>query len=207
MENVVDIYGRIWPAGTQVCPVCKQPRLRSNTGMCSVGGPFCTHSVLPADDVKVLGGKGAKRGLTREELHGESYNPEEVIYVRRQGRYLPIGIREHLRGSMLNGHYLMTVRDGSTHYAAVMPARVEVSAALHEVQEDMVKVLADACRPTPRYHSKGPRELTSKQKKAWEAYLAAMGTGQNETMLYGLSMYDLVQRGLRVVRARLGMGD
>lgn len=190
-----DIYGRQWPDDTKVCPVCGQPapyrdechhyRMSRHTA-CQRGA-----TIPPAR---------VENQLDRLMDHGV-YNPNRPFYIKDGRQYICCGVLAHNAGDMVHGHYLMTVRDGSTSYRPIEPAYVEAEAAISDAEEEMVQILLDVNRAQPR-----ERKLSAKERKAVKAYNDIMGDA--EPMIFeGISMCDLVTKGLNVIRRKLGIKE
>jgi len=201
-----DIYGRTWPSkarrAREFCPVCGQPLKESLKMVDSTGPSRCYHYAIPDDRVKAAGGIVPRKPvLMPADIYNAGYNPNEVVYLKRRGRYVAMGVRDHLRGEMNNGHYLMTIYDGGCHYSTVEPAWVEVEAALQEVRTAMEHTLSETNKARP-----DTTAMKGKEIKAWKEYCKILGNDGASLTFRGCSMHDLVQAGLDVVRKHLKEG-
>jgi hypothetical protein len=190
-----DIYGRQWEDGTKTCPGCGQ--VMPDRGECH-------HYRMPRDKACRLGAclppARVENQLDRLMDHGV-YHPNRPFYIKDGRNYVCCGVLAHTAGDMVHGHYLMTVRDGSTSYRPIEPAYVEAEAAMVDVEEEMVQTLLEVNRGRPR-----ERKMSAKERRAVKAYQDIMG--DDEPMIFeGISMSDLVTKGLNIVRRKLGIKE
>ena len=211
-QPTVDLYGRLWPDAAlrklAVCEFCGQPLVDiQNEALWRVvpkkqaANHSCHHYVLSADKVHSLGGTLPAGGVDPNDLYCCLWRADRPFYIKVGRRYHCMGILDHIRGEFTNGHYLMTVRQGSVGYRSIAPADAEVEAVMGEVGDAMVKALDAANRVTA-----DTTPLTPKERKAWQAYCKAVGDNGASITYRGCSMYDLVQAGLKVLRDRLAAG-
>ena len=110
-------------------------------------------------------------------------------YKRVNDPWAYTGLRE--------GHWHVWVKPNSVSVRGfVLPAKREVSAAIEEAREAMVKAMQEANKAKP---SKTP--LTRKEKKAIKAYYDVMGEDSLLTFV-GLSIYDIVDAGIKVLAGK-----
>ena len=112
-------------------------------------------------------------------------------YVAVNGPYAYDGLRE--------GWWLVRVQPNvTTIRQAIYPDRAEVEAALLEVEDQLVRLIADAAKV------QSPKEpLTPEAAAAWENLVKAGGESFR-TLNYG-SYQDIAERVLAPIRAKLGV--
>ena len=116
----------------------------------------------------------------------ELYRKVGRRYVRENDPWGYDGLRE--------GQHHVWVRPNSvTIREFVVPSNHSVSAAIEEVREAMMDAVQEANKSRPRN-----RSLSAKETRAIKAYREVMGKDA-EMIFDGISMWDLVDAGIRVL--------
>lgn len=116
------------------------------------------------------------------------------VYKKVGRRYIEIGTYDNEQLHFPHGAHLVWSRPGGvlTCYG-IEPADAALLAAMQRAKEAMI----DAMRAANVWKPCG--QLTKRQQKAWEAYVAAAGDDR-PIQLDGPSMHDVVEAAIKAAR-------
>lgn len=131
-----------------------------------------------------------------------------TLYEKRGRRYYPVA-EQQVFDSIPGGHWLVSVYPGvRTQRRILEPSIAEAEAAIEQAAEAMVAAMNEANRPTfdlrrtvaGGYRAVTPEE-TERYKRAYKAWSDIVG--DQPLCFNGVSMYDVVQAGIDVLRKRM----
>lgn len=98
----------------------------------------------------------------------------QQLYKRKGNRYVPAN-DPYAHDGLREGSWFVKVSPGSvTIRAAIYPDHMEIQAALHDLEEQLVKLIGDAARARP-----WKAQLTPEEKKAWDRLMKVGGESFN----------------------------
>lgn len=125
-----------------------------------------------------------------------------TYYAKRGRRYIPVA--EHQTyDTLTEGTYLVVVKPGSRSMTRlVQPASGEVEAAIRIAEQAMVEAMRAMNESPGEPVGLSTEAEKALAKKAYAAYTAVVG---KDRMLHfrGVSMYDVVQAGIKALRESL----